>query len=52
MSNLTATHMFELNELWIDAYVRAGLAELERYLASQAAFADFLRRRPERDPRS
>ena len=35
----------DVDELWLHEWAAAGLDELERYLARQAAFADYLRNR-------
>jgi hypothetical protein len=43
-TNLTE---IDVDELWLREWVEDGIAALERYLANQAAFADFLRRRDE-----
>jgi hypothetical protein len=37
----------DVDELWLREWVEDGLAQLERYLAKHAAFADFLRQRGE-----
>lgn len=37
----------DVDELWLREWARSGLAELEAYLAKQAAFAEFLRGRPD-----
>lgn len=36
----------DVDELWLREWAQSGLVELEAYLAKQAAFAEFLRRRP------
>ncbi len=38
----------DVDELWIREWAEIGLAELERYLARQAAFAEYLRHRGDR----
>ena len=38
----------DVDELWIREWAEIGLAELERYLARQAAFAEYLRQRGDR----
>jgi hypothetical protein len=37
----------DVDELWLREWAGEGLAELARYLAGHAAFADFLRERGE-----
>lgn len=37
----------DVDELWLREWAGEGLAELGRYLAKRAAFADFLRERGE-----
>ncbi len=37
----------DVDELWLREWAGEGLAELGRYLAKHAAFADFLRERGE-----
>jgi hypothetical protein len=37
----------DVDELWLREWTQAGLADLEAYLAKQAAFAEFLRVRPD-----
>jgi hypothetical protein len=43
-SNLTE---LDVDEVWLSEWVEDGIAVLERYLANQAAFAEFLRLRDE-----
>jgi hypothetical protein len=38
----------DVDELWLREWAAAGLEEIERYLANQAAFADYLRDRDRR----
>jgi hypothetical protein len=37
----------DVDELWLREWVEDGLARLQRYLASHAAFAEYLRERGE-----
>ena len=37
----------DVDELWLREWAQAGFADLERYLAKHAAFAEFLRGRPD-----
>jgi hypothetical protein len=37
----------DVDELWLREWAHAGLVDLERYLAKHAAFAEFLRVRPD-----
>jgi hypothetical protein len=37
----------DVDELWLREWAQSGLLDLETYLAKHAAFAEFLRRRPD-----
>lgn len=37
----------DVDELWLREWAQSGLADLQAYLAKHAAFAEFLRRRPD-----
>jgi hypothetical protein len=37
----------DVDELWLREWAQSGLVALQSYLAKQAAFAEFLRRRPD-----
>ena len=37
----------DVDELWLREWAQSGLVALESYLAKHAAFAEFLRRRPD-----
>jgi hypothetical protein len=37
----------DVDELWLREWAQPGLLDLETYLAKHAAFAEFLRRRPD-----
>jgi hypothetical protein len=37
----------DVDELWLREWAQAGLVDLDAYLAKHAAFAEFLRRRPD-----
>ena len=37
----------DVDELWLREWTEVGLVALESYLAKHAAFAEFLRRRPD-----
>ena len=37
----------DVDELWLREWAQSGLVAFEAYLAKQAAFAEFLRRRPD-----
>jgi hypothetical protein len=37
----------DVDELWLREWAQTGLVVLERYLAKHAAFAEFLRTRPD-----
>ena len=39
----------DVDELWLREWAQAGLVDLETYLAKQAAFAEFLRARPDQE---
>jgi hypothetical protein len=45
----THTHLLDVDELWIAEWAAEGIAAIERYLASHAAFAEYLRARPSVD---
>jgi len=42
----THTRSVPVDELWLRDWAQEGVARLEQYLARQAEFAAFLRRRP------
>jgi hypothetical protein len=42
----THTHLLDVDELWVAEWAAEGIADLERYLARHAAFAEYLRTRP------
>jgi hypothetical protein len=44
--NLDITEI-DVDELWVLEWADEGIAAFERYLANQAAFAEYLRRRGE-----
>ena len=37
----------DVDELWLREWARSGLVDLEAYLAKHAAFAEYLRGRPD-----
>jgi hypothetical protein len=37
----------DVDELWLREWAQSGLVALDSYLAKHAAFAEFLRRRPD-----
>ena len=39
----------DVDELWLREWAQSGLVAFESYLAKHAAFAEFLRRRPDRE---
>ena len=47
MDDESDTTAIDVDELWLREWAGEGLAELGRYLAKRAAFADFLRERGE-----
>jgi hypothetical protein len=45
----THTELLDVDEAWVADWAAEGIAALERYLAKQAAFADYLRARGDLD---
>ena len=45
----TEPELVDVDELWLREWAAEGIAALERYLAKHAAFAAFLRARPDVD---